>query len=284
MRIHRANTIGLGLLILFGSAGKASAWDDLGHTVVCAIAFQELNDKARQEVTRLIGMDDQFKTFAESCTWPDNPKQRSNEHYINVVRDFAKFSTPTCPMASKCLFTAIDEDVRVLSTTTDDKAKLAALKFLGHWIGDLHQPLHVSFEDDRGGGKVLTSGSCGLNLHAVWDGCIVAMKLGSDWRTVARDLSKDITPRDRAAWTGTKVEAWVNESFDTARQAQVGYCIREGNGCIYAPGHPTYNAGETEKVVVVDNAYLERNAPIVAGRLRQAGVRLAHLLNRSLGK
>jgi hypothetical protein len=212
------------------------------------------------------------------------PKRRSNEHYINVVRDFAKFSTPTCPMASKCLFTAIDEDVRVLSTTTDDKAKLAALKFLGHWIGDLHQPLHVSFEDDRGGGKVLTSGSCGLNLHAVWDGCIVAMKLGSDWRTVARDLSRDITPSDRAAWTGTKVEAWVNESFDTARQGQVGYCVHEGNGCIYEPGHPTYTAGETEKVVVVDNAYLERSAPIVADRLRQAGVRLAYLLNTSLGK
>jgi hypothetical protein len=40
MRIHRANTIGLGLLILFGSAGKAPAWEDLGHTVVCAIAFR----------------------------------------------------------------------------------------------------------------------------------------------------------------------------------------------------------------------------------------------------
>jgi hypothetical protein len=41
---------------------------------------------------------------------------------------------------------------RLSSTTTDDKAKLAALKFLGHWIGDLHQPLHVSFEDRPGRG------------------------------------------------------------------------------------------------------------------------------------
>jgi hypothetical protein len=37
----------------------------------------------------------------------------------------------------------------------------------------------------------------------------------------------------------------------------VGYCVHEGNGCIYEPGHPTYNAGETEKVAVVDKAYLE---------------------------
>ena len=140
-------------------------------------------------MTRLIQLDDQFKLFAESCTWPDNPKQRSNEHYINVPRDFQSFTTNTCPMASKCLFTAIANEIAVLGNSNDDKAKLAALKFLGHWIGDLHPPLHVSYEDDRGGGRILTSGSCSANLHAVWDGCIVAKKLGSDWRTVARDLA-----------------------------------------------------------------------------------------------
>ena len=65
-------------------------------------------------MTRLIQLDDQFKLFAESCTWPDNPKQRSNEHYINVPRDFRSFTTNTCPMASKCLFTAIANEIAVL--------------------------------------------------------------------------------------------------------------------------------------------------------------------------
>ena len=52
----------------------------------------------------------------------------------------------------------------------------------------------------------------------------------------------------------------------------MGYCVHEGNGCIYEPGHPTYNAGETERVAVVDKAYLEdtnRSGPAEAGR-RQA--------------
>ena len=171
-----------------------------------------------------------------------------------------------------------------LGNSNDDKAKLAALKFLGHWIGDLHEPLHVSYEDDRGGGKVLTNGPCGVNLHAVWDGCIIVKKLGIDWRAVARDLAKDITASNRAAWTGTTVEVWASESFDIARQPQVAYCVREENSCVYEPGNATYDTGQTEKVVVVDDAYLERNAPIVAERLRKAGVRLGHLLNSSVGK
>ena len=131
-------------------------------------------------------------------------------------------------MIGRVFFLLLRNEIAVLGNSNDDKAKLAALKFLGHWIGDLHQPLHVSYEDDRGGGRILTSGSCSANLHAVWDGCIVAKKLGSDWRTVARDLAKDITASDRAAWTGTKVEVWVNESFDIARQGQVGIASTKG--------------------------------------------------------
>ena len=101
---------------------------------------------------------------------------------------------------------------------------------------------------------------------------------------VARDLARNITASDRAAWTSTTVELWASESFDIARQPQVAYCVREGNSCVYEPGNPTYDAGETEKVVVVDDAYLEQNAPIVAERLRKAGVRLGHLLNTTVGK
>src|SRR5262245_53068729 len=284
MRSLHVVRVVLGSTLVLMLTSPAWPWDDLGHMVVCEIAFQELNEKSRQEVTRLIRMDDRFTTFAESCTWPDNPKQRSSEHYVNVPRDFKAFTAQACPLASDCVFTAIEQDMAVLKDSTDDKVKLDSLNFLGHWIGDLHQPIHVSFEDDRGGGRIQTSGPCNVNLHGVWDGCIVTMKLGTDWRVLARDLRKSISASDRATWTSTKVEMWVNESLDIARSPGVTYCVQEGQSCAYEPGSPTYDPGKAEKVVVVDNAYLERNAPIVAERLKQAGVRLGHLLNTSLGK
>jgi len=143
-----------------GEPAPALAWGDLGHKIVCQIAFQELNDKARAEVIRLIALDEKFDSFTDACTWPDHPRQRAEEHFINVPRTLQTIATAQCQGASTCLFTAIVTDREVLRTSTDDAAKLASLKFLGHWVGDIHQPLHVSFADDRGGNFIRESGPC----------------------------------------------------------------------------------------------------------------------------
>jgi hypothetical protein len=57
-----------------------------------------------------------------------------------------------------------------------------------------------------------------------------------------------------------------------------------GNKCVYETRNETYDPGETKKVVVVDDAYLERQEPVVTERLKRAGARLAFLLNTTLGK
>jgi S1/P1 Nuclease len=70
--------------------------------------------------------------------------------------------------------TAIGKDLEILSPASAGQAqKLASLKFLGHWIGDIHQPLPVSFEDDRGGTNVLVKeerGSSNLNADTTLSG------------------------------------------------------------------------------------------------------------------
>jgi hypothetical protein len=284
MRTLRAAVALLGSVIATRWAGQAWAWGDLGHKIICEIAFQELNDTARREVRRLIRLDPDFNFFADSCTWPDHPRKRASEHFINAPRDFDRFLAAQCPMATTCLFTAITTDLEVLRTSTDDQAKLDALKFLGHWIGDLHQPLHVSFEDDRRGGKIKESGPCLNNLHSVWDTCIIERELGDRPRDVAQALLDEITASDRASWVATPVAEWANESFEITRQATVAYCVRVGNTCRYEEGNEQFDAGETEKTVTVDAAYLQTHGPVVAERLKRAGVRLGHLLNTSLGE
>jgi len=131
--------VGLALfLAMMVAASPAWAWGDLGHKIICEIALQELNDKARNEVTRLIALDATFDSFPDACTWPDHPRKRAEEHFINVARSVHTITTATCPTAPKCLFTAIPADLEVLRTSNDDQAKLASLKFLGHWVGDIH--------------------------------------------------------------------------------------------------------------------------------------------------
>ena len=79
--------VGLTLaLSLLGATSPACAWGDLGHKIICQIAFQELNNKARNEIIRLISHDATFDSFTDACTWPDHPRKRAEEHFINVAR------------------------------------------------------------------------------------------------------------------------------------------------------------------------------------------------------
>jgi hypothetical protein len=274
------------VLVVLSAASSAEAWGDVGHKVVCEIAFQELTDRTRAEVVRLIRKDPEFRTFSESCPWPDHPKQREAEHYINVPRDFVAFSTDQCPERARCLFSAIRVDLKTLTTPGGaDRARLRSLKFLGHWIGDLHQPLHVSFADDRGGTKIVDGGgACAADLHGVWDWCIIEQALGDNARTIARRLHETITSAERTAWQAGRVHDWATESLALARDASVRYCVQSGTLCEYDAGRPTYRPGSGERAVKADATYIEAHKSAVVERLKQGGVRLAALLNRAFGQ
>jgi nuclease S1 len=183
-------------------------------------------------------------------------------------------SDDICPRAQKCVLSAIQVALAYLSSSgVDDEAKLAALKSLGHWVGDVHQPLHVSFEDDRGGNSVLVTGLCGSNLHSAWDTCLVLKAVGEDVGEAATELMKTITPARIDSWTNSAPMDWANESFAIAEQARTEYCIRQGASCEHPSGK-----------VKIDATYVAANAPIVKEQLQKSGVRLAHMLDAALGK
>ena len=138
-------------------------------------------------------------------------------HVLAAKRFMPGLSSDTCASASACVVTAIKKDFDVLSSSSASQAqKLASLKFLGHWVGDIHQPLHVSFEDDRGGNNVLVTGECGPNLHAAWDTCLVLKAVGEDVGAAATELMKTITPAGIESWTHSEPMDWANESFAIA--------------------------------------------------------------------
>ena len=138
-------------------------------------------------------------------------------------------------VADRCVLSAIDHDLAVLSSpTASDQEQLEALKFLGHWVGDVHQPLHVSFEDDRGGNGVkVTGGLCGGKLHGVWDSCIIERGLGTDAAAIAGQLRAAITDQQRSEWLASSPIDWANKSFAIATGPAVSYCVRTGAGCWY---------------------------------------------------
>ena len=181
----------------------ALAWGGLGHEAVCELAFQELDDTARQRVAQLIALDERYDTFRASCNWPDRPEQRarSSEHFVNLPRDATGIGDDRCPLAEKCVLTAIESDLAVLaSPDATDMQKLDASKYLGHWVGDVHEPLHASFVDDRGGNRIRARGTSCDSLHAVRDRCLLEEGVGMEPLTIVEELRAGITDEQRAEW------------------------------------------------------------------------------------
>ncbi len=152
------------LLAMFAIPTPAFAWCAIGQEVICEIAFQELTPAARAKVEALIERDNEFDLFAKSCSWPDRPRRRPKEHYVNLPRDAVGFAGRPCPVAEKCVVSAVLEDMSSLALATDEDDQLRALKGLSHWVADLHQPMHVSFHDDRGANKINVK--CSMQLQS----------------------------------------------------------------------------------------------------------------------
>jgi hypothetical protein len=99
---------------------------------------------------------------------------------------------------------------------------------------------------------------------------------------IVREIRAGITDEQRAAWLAGDVIAWANESFAIARKPDVGYWVVVGD-TLPARGRQRWiDEGEPEKVVVVEDGYLDMHAPIARERIAMAGVQLAGLLSRAL--
>lgn len=278
------------LTILIGIAlmnSPAFAWGNEGHRIICQIAYDELKSEIEARVDALVAIDPKFRTFADACTAPDRPRVRAAEHYVNMARSANGIeAAQPCPLADRCVVSAILNDTRDLALSLDVSDQLRLLKSLGHWVGDLHQPLHVSFEDDRGGNTIAIVGPSRSNLHAVWDSCIIERAIGADYSDVAEELRAEITDADRAAWLPPEIDAksvvsWANETFAITERPDVQYCVRKDGACWYGPDQQQYRSGE-QRVVVVDDAYLDAQPPTVRQQLQKAAVRLGAILNIAL--
>lgn len=261
----------------------ALAWGDVGHRIVCEIAFQEASPGTRDRITALMASNGETGPYSETCLFADHPRTRDVEHYVNLPRDASSIGTDPCPLATKCIVSAIESDAKVLGDASQpDATRLTALKYLGHWVGDVHQPMHVSFADDRGGNSINTTGACSGKLHAAWDSCLLAEAVGNDVPVAVANLTRDVTLADKAAWIASEPVDWANESFAIATAPATAYCVEGGGVCAYQAGNEQLDPGEPTKTVVIDAAYMVASTPVIQGQLQRAGVRLAHLLEEAL--
>jgi hypothetical protein len=177
---------------------------------------------------------------------------------------------------------------------------------VGHWIGDLHQPLHVSFADDAGGNGIdaKLTGKCGSskyrvsNLHGVWDNCLLQAGLFErvrkrddykpswgertvTYRAVDTLMANTSAAEERSMIQGSLVD-WANESYAITRDPLVKYCELKSGVCRYSTDLEVLPDKGTPRTQELTQAYLVRYQGVAEDRVRLAGFRLAHLLNDAL--
>ena len=154
-----------------------SAYDVVGHRIISDIAYKNLTSKARKQVDGILGT----RGIIYTSSWADDIKSDNKYaysyrwHYQNLAADLTenriKYMIENPLSEGEYLFYGISHTVERLKK---DKTDAEALKFLVHFVGDLHQPMHMGRPEDRGGNGVSIKWfGEKTNIHAVWDGKLI---------------------------------------------------------------------------------------------------------------
>lgn len=240
---------------------KKAPWGLTGHRVVGEIAYNHLTKKAKRNLEKLLG--DQglamISTYADDIKSDKKYKNFSYWHYVNFKDDESYETSEKNPKGD--LIFAIKECKRIISDSKSSKEnKVFYLKLLVHFIGDLHQPLHVGRAEDRGGNSIdVTWFRANTNLHSVWDTKMIE-SFNMTYTELASNLNKFSREQKIKIQQGSFMD-WAYESRDLAMK--VYGSVKDKNKLSYR--------------------YMYDYFPIVKVQLQKAGLRLARVLNDILG-
>jgi hypothetical protein len=247
------------------SASTALAWGRIGHQTVGALADDLICPAAKNEVTRLLALEGS-QSLEQIARWADreradNPADKT-VHSVRTPIDAERFDETRDCGRRACAVTAIRQNSAVLADKlADDMARLRALKFVVHLVGDIHQPMHTVGQKKR---KVIVADK-EIGLHGYWDSGLFR---AAHVRT--RFLVKDLLPRalkDFRSGDTTDVADWANESHIIVRDYIATKMFNE----------------DVSVPLIVSQEMSDANMAIARERIALAGARLAILVNRDLG-
>lgn len=281
---------------MYGLSTPAHAWGDEGHEVVGLIANHYLTPAVRTKVNSILSTDTTHLTATtqidSEATWADKFRdsdrnttkvhfnETHNWHFVDLEiagPDLvtACFGEPglgghvaSNGPAEDCIVDKINEFTAELkSASTSATERRMALQFILHFVGDIHQPLHSSDENDQGGNaKKVSAANLGSgSLHGFWDTQFVMVQSASE-TDLANQLIARITSTEQSQWSSGTASDWALESFDVSKAHTYGLLPKPDS-----TGH--YSLPES---------YVTDATAVVAEQLSKAGVRLAFVLNNAL--
>ena len=309
LRLRPAAPLAFALLML---PSFTFAWGCKGHQTVALIAEKQLTPEARQLVEKLLlenPIDPQLKRYcgngshdplADASTWPDdvrNDLKNGPWHYIDIPRGASRGGLEPFCGAAGCVTNAISDQLAILKDKNADPRKRAdAVRYLIHFVGDLHMPLHASTNNDEGGNCDPVRyfrrrphehhNSFTPNLHALWDTAILERDMEGADPVEYADTLVQLFSGDFGKWQsgGIHINDWAWESHDLAETVSYGELTTKIPIERPVPVHSCVDANNIgdrmmQLRLFVDQSYQETAAPVIQKQLARAGVRLAMILN-----
>jgi hypothetical protein len=247
------------VLVAVQTATPAFASGRLGHRVISRIAEKNLNPIAKAAIAALL---DEGESIADASSWADENRRRLPKtapwHYVDVPLDEPRYDAKWSAVDPKhgCVVDKINEFRAVLKDSSKSREdRRFALRFLVHCVEDMHMPMHVGDNHDRGGNDTqVRSFDRGMNMHSLCDsGMIERVSKNEDYSIKQLPVLPSLQSRDTT--TEGTVEDWATESLLAARQAYLGArhrsadqvwseawrCLRRGQ---HAGGTPAALSGE----------------------------------------
>lgn len=259
-RIWAAVAIGLVITVIL-TPGSVWSWGRIGHRITVKMAEARLTPAAVAAIKDLLD----GQSLVEISTWADEQRSPGTApwHYVNVPITESRYDPKFCP-DSGCVVSKVEDFKRVLMDPKATRAdKQIALKFLVHFLQDMHCPVHVGDNGDRGGNDLqLQFFDVGTNLHRIWDSQIIERAGLTEDEWVKR-LNSIATEEKTAEWSRGTVEDWATETLQAVKLA---YHLPASDELL----RPGTKLGEE---------YYQMALPIAETQLAKAGVRVAAVLN-----
>lgn len=260
------STLALTTFALLLIPTTALPWGGRGHAIIGEIAQEHLTPEAAAHVKEILG----DETLAEVASWADDVRRDRREtapfHYVNIDPSVKTLTATALEQEQGNVYMAVVGYAGALSNTNATPTeRQEALKFYVHFLGDLHQPLHCGYAEDRGGNSVQgTYFGDATNLHSVWDSKILDRQFGNqEQAAVIEELMAKFSPEQIATWgKDYDLKAWIAESKDLLL-------------------HDFYPEPPSGPFVFAEE-YQTRHIGTVEERLVQGGMRLAATLNLML--
>ncbi|EHA8590436.1 endonuclease 4 [Cocos nucifera] len=270
------------VLSVMATAPWAEAWGKHGHFMVCKIAEKYFTEKTSKAVLDLLPKSAEGD-LASVCSWADeirfHYRWSSPLHYANTPDCTYKYSRDCFNdrgQEGMCVVGAINNYTEQLRSYRDSSNRYnltESLMFLAHFVGDVHQPLHVGLEADEGGNTIIVHWyRRKTNLHHVWDTNIIDTAMSDFYDDNINSMLQSIQRNITNGWSD-EIDHWEN-CHNKYKTCANDYAIESNHlACRYA-----YKDAEQDSTLEDD--YFFSRLPIVVERIAQAGVRLALILNR----